>query len=134
MNTKGKGTKENPIRHITLHCTGTKPDVQVKHLDMLPYHYLITRNGRLLNLKPVRREDSTIEVAWLGGLDKNGNGTDNRTEPQNETLFNTLVWLTERFTEARIMPADKVQAYTYPNPGFDVKAWLGAYIPSVLAA
>ncbi len=120
------------VRYIVVHCTGTKPNMLVRELDKLPYHFIITRNGRLINLKPISANDGTIEVAWIGGLDKHGNHVDNRTEEQNETLFNTLLVLTEKFDEAEITGADKLYIYGHPNPGFDLKAWLNEYIPAFL--
>jgi len=135
MKNRHKKRKGNGhVRHIVVHNTGTRPDMRVRELDKLPYHFIITRGGKLLNLKPVRKEDKTVEVAWLGGLDRYGRHTDNRTEEQSDTLFDTLVLLTDRFPEAQITPADNLYLYGYANPGFDLIAWLNDYIPAFLAA
>lgn len=127
---------KDPIhaRHIVVHCTGTRPDMKVKELDRRPYHYLITRSGRLLQLQAVRKRQKTVELAWLGGLDKDGIHTDNRTDSQKETLFTTLVLLTERYPGAEIVPASQHRKYGFPNPGFDIRQWLREFIPAVLAA
>lgn len=121
------------IRHIVVHSTATRR-MLVNDMDKLPYHFLVTRGGKLLNLKPRAVTDSTIEVAWLGGLDRRGRHVDNRTEQQNETLFNTLVLLSERYGEAHIVAADELYVYAHANPGFDLKEWLAAYIPAFLEA
>ena len=108
--------------------------MQIRQLDKLPYHFLVTRSGRLLSLKPVCPTDFIVEVAWLGGLDRHGRHVDNRTEQQNETLFTTLVLLSEQFGTAKIVGADELYVYGYANPGFDVKEWLHSYIPAFLLA
>lgn len=122
------------IRYIAVHKTGTKPGVAIKELDSLPYHYLITRGGRLINVKALLPLDGTIEVALSGGLDKKGNHVDNRTDEQNDTLFNTLVMLTEAFPEAKIVAANELYVFGFPNPGFDVRSWVHDYIPNFLQA
>ena len=129
-----KRTRKDAIQHIAVHCTGTIPGTQIKELDKLPYHYLVTRAGRLLNLQPVKQGERHLHIAWVGGLDKDSKHADNRTVLQNEALFTALVFLSDYFSEAQITPAETLQAYNYANPGFDLKAWLGAYIPDVLAA
>jgi len=120
--------------YIVVHSTGTKPDMPVNDLDKLPYHYLVTKGGRLLNLKPVASTDGTIEIALAGGLDKEGNRVDCRTEQQNDTLFNTLILLSERYPQARIVPADKLYVYSFSNPGFDLQQWIADYVPEFLRA
>ena len=110
------------IRHIVVHSTATRR-MLVNDMDKLPYHFLVTRGGKLLNLKPRAVTDTTIEVAWLGGLDRRGRHVDNRTEQQNETLFTTLVLLSERYGEAHIVAADELYVYGHANPGFDRIGW-----------
>lgn len=131
MYNKRNVRQDNNVRYIVVHCTGTRR-MLVNEMDKLPYHFVITRAGRLINLKPIAPTDGTVELAWLGGLDKNGRHVDNRTGEQNETLFNTLLVLTEKFDEAEIVGADKLYVYGHPNPGFDLKAWLNDYIPTFL--
>ena len=124
----------NNVRYIIVHSTGTKPDMLLSDLDMFPYHYLITKAGKLLNLKPVTAKDGTVELALVGGLDKQGNRADCRTLRQNETLFNTLVKLCECYPYAKIIAADKLYVYSHHNPGFDLQQWLASYVPDFLQA
>lgn len=125
-------TKEpRAITHIIVHCTGTDP-VRVIDLRRQPYHFVVTSQGQLVNIRPVRRLNRKVKIAWIGGMDGTGNHTDNRTEPQKETLFTTLVLLSERFPEAQIIGADQCGTSSFPDPGFDVKKWLAAYIPAFL--
>ena len=121
-------------RHIVVHSTGTRQDMQVRELDKLAYHFLITKSGRLINIRPLSHSNGKIEVAWLGGLDKRGRHVDNRTEEQKETLFNTLVVLSEQFPLASIVGADELYVYGFANPGFDIKIWLKSYLPPFLQA
>ncbi len=128
--------KQNKIRvitHIVVHCTGTGP-MQVVDLGHLPYHFVVTGQGKLVNIRPVQRNNARVKIAWLGGIDETGSCTDNRTEVQKETLFSTLVLLTERFPEAKIVGADQLRKTDIPNPGFDVKKWLAEYIPAFMEA
>lgn len=129
-----RGYKTTQIRYIVVHSTGTKPDMLLSELDNLPYNYLITKNGKLLNLKPVNSTDGTIEVALVGGLDKFGNRVDCRTDRQNEKLFEKLVKLSERYPTAKIVSADKLYVYAYANPGFNLQQWLVDYVPEFLRA
>jgi hypothetical protein len=122
------------IRYVVVHSTMTKPDMLLSELETLPYHYIISRAGRVLNLKPVTSKNGTIEIALVSGLDKDGNRVDNRTERQNETLFNKLVRLSERYPVAKIVPADKLYVYPFANPGFDLQAWIADYVPEFLRA
>lgn len=121
------------IRYIVVHTTSSKPDMPVTELDKLPYHYLITPAGKLLSLKPVSPKDGTVELALIGGMDKDGGRVDNRTHRQNETLFSTLVQFCDRFPQAKIVPADKLYVYPYANPGFDLQQWLSGYVPVFLS-
>lgn len=122
----------NKIRYIVVHSTGTKPDMPLNDLDNLPYHFLITNAGKLLSLKPVSPKDGTIELALVGGMDKNGDRVDCRTARQNETLFNTLIKLCDDYPEAKITAADKLYVYSFANPGFDLQQWLTDYVPYFL--
>lgn len=125
-------TKEpRAITHIVVHCTGTDP-VQVIDLRHLPYHFVVTSQGQLVNIRPVQSNNKKVKIAWLGGMDGTGNHTDNRTELQKETLFNTLVLLSELFPDAQIIGADQSATCLFPNPGFDLKKWLAEYIPAFL--
>lgn len=120
------------VRYIVVHTTGTRADRTFKELDKLPYHYVITPSGRLINLKPLQPKDGTIEIALLGGLNRWGIHADTCTGPQEDTLFNTLILLTEAYPEAQIAGADEMYAYGFANPGFNVREWISEYIPAFL--
>jgi N-acetylmuramoyl-L-alanine amidase len=126
--------KKFDIRFIVVHTTATRPGVAIKNLDELPYHFLVTKGGKLINLKPLRAADTAIEIALSGGLDRRGKHMDTKTQQQADTLFNTLVMVTEAYPDAQIVGADQLYPYGFANPGFDVKQWLADYIPAFLLA
>jgi hypothetical protein len=122
------------IKFIVVHQTATKPGVVLRDMDKLPYHYIITKSGKLLNLNPVKADDFTIEVALSGGMDSFGNHMDGRTEAQKRTLFSALAMLAVAFPEATIVGADELYVYGFPNPGFNVQKWMAHFIDSLIAA
>ena len=133
MKTIKKNSRRTRVARIVVHCTGTRPGMRLKQVDALPYHYLVTQGGKLLNLKPVK-DVRKIEIAWLGGLDKFGRHVDNRTPAQSETLFISLLRLTEHNPRVRITAADQLYPYGFDNPGFDLMKWLDDYIANILQA
>ena len=122
------------MRHIVIHSTQTPPNISLSDVDKMPYHYIITKAGKLLKAKEFTAKDTACEIALLGGLDKEGNRCDTRTAAQSEALFNLLVLTTELFPRATIVPADQLYVYSYANPGYDLKGWLNDYIPEFLQA
>ena len=133
-NRRENKTDKTKVKYIVVHQTGTKPGVVLRDLNKLPYHYVITKAGRLINLRPVKPSDGTVEVALSGGLDSYGNHMDGRTQAQKDTLFLTLSMLADTFPDAIIIGADELYVYGFPNPGFNVNIWLGNYIAAFLAA
>ena len=119
---------------IVVHTTGTAPSQSIKELDQFPYHYLVTRGGRVIRLRKVGETENRIEVALLGGADKHGKRRDDRTEEQNDALFNLLITLFNRRPEATVVGADEVYVYPYANPGFKVQDWLVDYLPTIIKA
>jgi hypothetical protein len=122
------------IRHIVVHSTDTPPHTSVQELDNIPYQYVITKGGKALKFKEIARNNKTIDIAYLGGMDRKGNRCDTRTAVQNESMFRVLVQLTELFPKATIIGADELYVYSHANPGFDMKHWLNNYIPEFLQA
>lgn len=120
------------VKHIVIHNTGTpinKPNVD---LDTLPYHFVITANGKLVSIREFKPDLTTVEIALIGGVSRKGIHCDTRTPKQSEVLFDTLVSLCDIFYKATITGADQIYVYSHANPGFDVKEWLQNYIPDFL--
>ena len=122
-------TRKNNIRYIVVHSSKTLPEEF--HIST-PYHFLIHRNGKVEQSKKISFTDACIQIAYLGGVNKEKQVQDTRTEVQTDSLFNELIALSEKFPEAKIVGADKVFGETN-NPGFNVKDWLKNYTPKILA-
>ena len=122
-------TSKNNIRYIVVHSSKTLPE---ELYISIPYHYIIHRNGSIGKSKKLSVTDACVQIAYLGGVDKEKQVQDTRTDPQTDSLFNKLVALSERFPEARIVGADEVFGKTN-DPGFNVKDWLKNYTPKILA-
>lgn len=116
-------------RKVVIHSTGTRPNVKAKELKKLPFHFLITRSGKLLRLRKPHRDSRTIKLALAGGINRHGEPVDNRTERQSDTLFNALVVLSETCDTGHIKSSKAVR-----QSGFDVQGWLREYIPAFLQA
>ncbi|WP_207515038.1 N-acetylmuramoyl-L-alanine amidase [Longitalea luteola] len=139
------------IKYIVVHCTGTTPDAtidsilkfwkEVRKWNNPGYHYLIKRNGEIVSLLSEDKiangvKDFNIEcvhVAYIGGVDKAGNRTDNRTPAQIRSLFNKLVALSEKYPGATILGHRDFKGVTKKCPSFDVREWLRNYTPDELA-
>lgn len=108
------------IERIFVHCTAgsqkatvndVKAEFKRKGWKNPGYHYLVDKYGVITQLlddskvsNGVKGYNSTsINVAYTGGIDENGKGTDNRTEAQKKSLRNILKILHKRYPEARIM-------------------------------
>lgn len=108
------------IERIFIHCTAGNQNATVEDLIRefktkgwrnSGYHYLILANGAIHQLLPdseisngVQGYNSTaINVAYTGGIDRNGKAVDNRTEEQKKSLVSLLESLRERYPKARIM-------------------------------
>lgn len=108
------------IERIFIHCTAGNQNATVEDLmrefkqrgfKNPGYHYVIMPRGRIEQMLPeeevsngVRGYNSTsINVAYIGGIDRNGNAIDNRTSEQKKSLVDLLKQLRERYPKARIM-------------------------------
>lgn len=120
-------TKHN-VRYIVIHSTQTLPH-ELHH--SLVYHYTVHRNGKVAEGKKLLSTDGCIQIAYLGGIDKDRNVVDTKTEKQSDALYTTLVKLSEKHPAAKVVSAEEVFG-KQNNPGFDVKSWLKNYVPAPL--
>ena len=108
------------IDRIFVHCTAGHQTQTIEALEAEfkakgwkhpGYHYVIMPSGRIEQMLPeeeisngVQGYNSTsINVAYIGGIDRNGKATDNRTSEQKKSLVDLLKQLRERYPKARIM-------------------------------
>lgn len=109
------------IDYIVVHCTATPEgkDFKAKDIDKwhkqrgwkgIGYHYVIDLDG---TIEKGRKEEeigshvagynkNSIGVVYVGGLDKNGNPKDTRTEAQKEALWKLLTELLCKYPSAII--------------------------------
>lgn len=108
------------IERIFVHCTASKQTATVEDIKREfkakgwknpGYHYLVDANGKTHNLLPEEQvsngvqgyNQTSINVAYIGGIDEVGKGVDNRTEEQKKALTDILTKLKKKYPGAEIM-------------------------------
>lgn len=138
------------IKYIVIHCTATPRNSTVESMkrywkevrkwgDTPGYHYIIHRDGTIeqlldesINSNGVYMHNSIcINVAYIGGIDKEGKPIDNRTDAQKHAMFNKIVELTERYKNAQAIGHRDFPDAKKACPCFDVKKWLADYEPDL---
>ncbi len=140
------------IKYIVVHCTATPPETSIESIKNYwkqylgwknpGYHYIIKRNGDIINLFPEDKvsngvkgyNKNSVHISYIGGVDKNNNPIDNRTDEQLHAMFNKLVELSEKYPTATILGHRDFPGVTKMCPSFDVKEWLKNYTPDVRLA
>ena len=138
------------IRYIAVHCTASSTDATPEDLIYYwknekkwkapGYHYLVMRDGEVVQLLDESKVSNgvkgynqiTVNVAYLGGIDKQRQPLDNRTSRQSEALFNLLVELSSRYPEAEILGHRDFPNANKACPSFNVREWLRDFTPTVL--
>lgn len=108
------------IKRIFVHCTAgsqkqTKQDLlnefKAKGWTNPGYHYVVFPNGTIEQLLPEKEvsngvqgyNSTSINVAYVGGIDKSGKAVDNRTAQQKAALIKILTELKTRYPNAVIL-------------------------------
>lgn len=108
------------IKRIFVHCTAGSQKQTVA--DLLAefkrkgwrnpgYHIVVMPNGKTEQLLPDSRvsngvkgyNSTSINVAYVGGIDANGKAVDNRTDEQKKSLRILLKCLHTKYPEAKIL-------------------------------
>ncbi len=108
------------VKRIFIHCTAGNQKQTCQ--DLLKefrnkgwknpgYHYVVFPNGKVEQLldeslvsNGVQGYNSTsINVAYVGGIDNKGRAVDNRTDEQKEALITLLTQLKKKYPNAHIM-------------------------------
>ena len=119
----------NNIDSIIIHCSATKAgqDLKAKDIDRMHrargfntigYHYVIDLDGTVEQGRPLNVEGAhcntkgfsgisynkhSIGVCYIGGLDKNGNPADTRTEAQKKAFIELLSTLCQKYKILEIL-------------------------------
>ena len=144
-------TKNNrTVKKIVVHCTATPSTTTVASLkrywkevrkwgDIPGYHYVILCDGTIVQLQDESKNSfgvyahnsECINIAYLGGVDKDNKPTDNRTPAQKRVLFNKIVELIEKYKGAVAKGHRDFDGVNKACPCFDVKTWLAEYTPDL---
>ena len=100
------------------------------------YHYIIKADGEIVNLQPEEKpsngvqgyNSTSINVCYIGGVDKQGRAIDNRTEAQKASLARILKDLHSRYPDAEILGHRDIwgpdsRKWKKMCPCFNVKEW-----------
>lgn len=110
------------INYIIIHCSATKAgcdfhakDINEWHIergfDRIGYHKVIDLDGKVENGRPIWQigahckgyNRDSIGICYIGGLDKNGNPADTRTEDQKIALKATIEYFKSKFPNAKVV-------------------------------
>ncbi|MBI4929888.1 MAG: N-acetylmuramoyl-L-alanine amidase [Bacteroidetes bacterium] len=139
------------IKFIVVHCTATPPSATLEAIkkfwkeergwgDTPGYHYIIKRSGEIVKLLAEAQKSygayghnaECIHIAYIGGVDKDNNPIDNRTDAQKESMFQKLFQLSQKYPQAKILGHRDFPEVKKACPSFDVREWLKNYVPDVL--
>ena len=109
------------IKRIFVHCTAGPQTQTVEQIKKYwktvnkwtnpGYHYIIKPDGEIVPLQPEDKpsngvagyNSTSINVCYIGGVDKQGRAIDNRTDAQKASLITILKELKQRYPDAVIM-------------------------------
>lgn len=138
------------IKYIVVHCSATPANITLEAIkciwkeqhgwgDTPGYHFFIERDGNIIQLLDENKNsnnvllhnENSINIAYLGGIDKSGKSTDNRSRSQKHAMFDKIVELTERYPNAEVVGYNDFKNAHKASPCFDVKEWLKNYEPDL---
>lgn len=142
--------KKRIIKYIVVHCTATPQNTtieSIKHYwkeqrgwgDTPGYHHIIKANGEIVKLLDENKNSNgvyahnseCINIAYIGGIDKDGKPLNNLTRAQETSLFDKIVSLTERYPDAKVLGHRDFPGVKKACPSFDVREWLRNYTPDL---
>ena len=136
------------IKFIAIHCSATvaKADIGATEIKQwhtakppkgngwseIGYHFVIRRNGKIENGRPVERagahvknfNSNSIGICLVGGLDASGAAENNFTAEQFASLETLLKNLKGKFPQAQILGHRDFPKVAKECPCFDVRSWL----------
>ena len=135
------------IEKIIIHCAATPEgrDIKMETIKSwhvkgrgwsdIGYHYVIELDGTIKDGRPLERigahtkghNATSIGICYVGGMDKDKNAKDTRTELQQVAMLNLLDSLQDRFKKATIHGHNEFSAKACPS--FDVQKEYGYMNP-----
>lgn len=127
------------IDYIVVHCTATGQDATIDAIKRywreklkwksVGYHYIIEASGKETQLQSIAHQTNgvkghnanSIHVCYVGGVDKQGNPIDNRTDEQKKKLITRLSALRVMFPNAVILGHRDFKGVAKACPSFDAK-------------
>ena len=127
------------IKYIAVHCTATPQTTSIDSImnfwktnlgwKMPGYHFIIKPDGEVAKLLSVDKvsngvrgfNSETINIAYNGGIDKNGKPIDNRTDSQKDSLLNLLKIFKTRYPKAIVQGHRDFPNVKKACPSFDAK-------------
>lgn len=120
------------IKRIFVHCTASPQtwgkaeldaEFKAKGWQHPGYHYAITKDGTIHQLLAIEEvsngvqgyNSTSINVAYVGGIDSKGKPIDNRTQAQKLALHTVLTQLKKRFPAAHIMGHRSIWGENHPE-------------------
>jgi N-acetylmuramoyl-L-alanine amidase len=138
------------IKYIVIHCTATPRNTTIESIkrywkeqrgwgDTAGYHYIIEADGEVTQLvDEVKNSNGVylhnsecINIAYIGGVDKDAKPKDTRTRKQENAMFDLIVTLTEKYKGATVLGHRDFPNVAKACPSFDVKTWLANYTPNI---
>ena len=138
------------IKYIVIHCTATPSNTTVDSIkkywkekrgwgDTVGYHYIIKADGDVIQLLHESKNSNgvyahnsnCINIAYIGGVDKDNKPVDNRSDAQKHSMFDLIVSLTEKYPQAQVLGHRDFPDVHKACPSFDVKKWLSEYEPDL---
>jgi len=141
------------IDKIIIHCSATKPDMDIgvveidqwhrlRGFDGVGYHTIIRRNGYKEQGRPLIRVGAhargfnahSIGICMVGGVDENNKPENNFAMEQFRTLIDELIVLKEQFPDAEILGHRDLPGVNKDCPCINVGAWIASGTKSYEAA
>lgn len=124
------------IKRIFIHCTAgsqkqtvadLRDEFKCKGWKNPGYHYVISPDGAITQLLDEQQvsngvkgyNQTSINVAYIGGIDSNGKAIDNRTDAQKASLIRLLKELRSRYPKAQILGHRDISPDTNHNGKVD---------------
>ncbi len=128
------------INYIIIHCSATKAgqdfhasDIDRWHkergFDCIGYHRVIDLDGTIEKGRNISKPGAhckghnadSIGICYIGGLDKDGNPADTRTEAQKESLLEIIKNYKKMFPNAKVVGHRDMPNVHKACPCFDAK-------------